>query len=40
MPIEGAGHNDLFSTAGLSYLQALGERMKGWVAAPGSPGPA
>lgn len=32
LPIEGAGHNDLFEVGGARYLEELGERFRGWVA--------
>ena len=42
LPIEGAGHNDLFEVGGEEYLRGLGERFRSWVGhrvdmTPGSP---
>ncbi len=31
LPIEGAGHNDLFEVGGEEYLRGLGERFRGWM---------
>jgi hypothetical protein len=32
LPVEGAGHNDLFEVAGEAYLRLLGERFRAWTA--------
>jgi fermentation-respiration switch protein FrsA (DUF1100 family) len=34
LPVQGAGHNDFFSVAGVEYLESLGERLRSW-AGPG-----
>ncbi len=31
LPIEGAGHNDLFEVGGEEYLRGLGERFRAWT---------
>jgi len=35
LPIDGAGHNDLFEVGGEEYLRALGDRFRAWVEAAG-----
>lgn len=35
LPIEGAGHNDLFEVGGEKYLRGLGEQFRKWTAEAG-----
>lgn len=38
LPIEGAGHNDLFEVGGEEYLRGLGERFRAWAELAHIPG--